>query len=132
METIFKTWRPVFNENIICSQWKLFLWLVENNFFYLSDNPGCKSSFSVKRKCIFLTNCSFRLAETNFLSSGKIVFLFIALLKLLKFGGNSSCNWQFFFHFSDIPPSESYFPSSVNVFLNNSSNLYGGDTFSVL
>ena len=38
----------------------------------------------------------------------------------------------YFSHFSDTPSSESYFPSSGNVFLNESSNPYGGDTFSVM
>ena len=37
-----------------------------------------------------------------------------------------------FSHFSDTPFSESYFPSSGNVFLNESSNPYGGDALSVL
>ena len=37
-----------------------------------------------------------------------------------------------FFLASRTPSSESYFPSSGNVFLNESSNPYGGDAFSVL
>ena len=37
-----------------------------------------------------------------------------------------------FSHFSDIPSSESFFPSSGNVFLNESSNPHGGDALSVL
>ena len=88
----------------------------------------------------FLTNSSFRLAKTEFLSSEKSIFLFRAFLKLLKFGVDNSCLWKLIFwlvelifsHFSDTPPSESYFPSSLNVFLNESSSPYGGDTFSVL
>ena len=72
--------------------------------------------------------------------NGKIIFLFRALLKLLKFRGGNSCLWKLFFwlvelifcHFSDTPSSESYFPSRGNVFLNESSNPYGGNAFSVL
>ena len=73
--------------------------------------------------------------------NGKSIFLFRALLKLLKFGGGNSCLWKpmifslvefIFFHFSDTPSSESYFPSSGDVFLNESSNLYDGDALSVL
>ena len=83
----------------------------------------------------FLTNSSFRLAKMEFLSSEKSIFLFRAFLKLLKFGGDNSCLWKLIFwlveliftHFSDTPPSESYFPSSVNVILNESSSRYGGD-----
>ena len=37
-----------------------------------------------------------------------------------------------FFYFSDTPSSESSFPSSENVFLNESSDPYGGDAFSVV
>ena len=37
-----------------------------------------------------------------------------------------------FSHFSDTPSSENYFPSSGNVFLNESSNPHGGDALSVL
>ena len=88
----------------------------------------------------FLTNSSFRLAKTEFLFSEKSIFLFRAFLKVLKFRGDNSCLWKLIFwlvelifsHFSDTSPSESYFPSSVNVFLNESSSPYGGDTFSVL
>ena len=68
-----------------------------------------------------------------------IFFLFRALLKLLKFGGGNSCLWKLIFwlvelifsHFSDTPSTESYFPSGRNVFLNESSNPYGGEAFSV-
>ena len=78
--------------------------------------------------------------ETDFLSSGKSIFLFRALLKLLKFGGDNSCLWKLIFclvvlifsHFSDTPSSESCFSSSGNVFLNKSSNPLGGDAFSAL
>ena len=38
---------------------------------------------------IFLTNSSFRLVETNFLSSRNSIVLFRALLKILKFGGSN-------------------------------------------
>ena len=34
-----------------------------------------------------------------------------------------------FSHFSDTPPNESYFPSRVKVFLNESSNPYGVNIF---
>ena len=89
---------------------------------------------------VFLRNSSFRLVETDFLSSGRSIFLFRAMLKLLKFGGGNSCLWKLIFwllelissHFLDTPSSESFFPSSGNVFLNESSNLHGGDAFSVL
>ena len=62
------------------------------------------------------------------------------MLKLLKFGGGNSCLWKLIFwllelifsHFLDTPSSESFFPSSGNVFLNESSNLYSGDAFSVM
>ena len=85
----------------------------------------------------FLTNSSFRLAKTEFLSSEKSIFLFRAFLKLLKFGVDNSCLWKLIFwlvelifsHFSDTPPSESYFPSSGKVYLNEFSNPYGGDAF---
>ena len=78
----------------------------------------------------FLRNSSFRLAKTKFLSSEKSIFLFRAFLKLLKFGVDNSCLWKLIFwlvelifsHFSDTPPSESYFPSSLNVFLNEFSS----------
>ena len=67
--------------------------------------------------------------DTNFLSSGKSIF-FKALLKLLKFGGRNSCLWKLIFllieiifsHFLDVPSSESYFLSSGNTLLNESSN----------
>ena len=72
----------------------------------------------------FLTNSLFRPVQTDFLSSGKgIFFLFKALWKLLNFGGDNSCLWKLIlwlgelicFHFSDTP-SESYFPSTGNIF----------------
>ena len=57
----------------------------------------------------------------------------------MKFGGANSCLWKLIFclvelifsYFSDSPSGESYFPSGVNVFWNESSNPYGGDAFSV-
>ena len=85
---------------------------------------------------VFLTNSSFRLVETERVFS----FLFRAFLKLLKFGGGNSCLRKLIFwlvelifsHFSDTRSTESYFPSSGNVCLNELSNPYGGDAFSVL
>ena len=91
----------------------------------------------------FLTYSSLWLVKKDFLSRRNSIFLFRVLLKLLKFGGGKSCLWKlifrlvelFFLHFSDFsitPSSESYFPSSGNVFLNESSNPYGGGVFTVL
>ena len=102
----------------------------EKQFFYLSDVPGCENCLFVKWKH-FLTKASFLLVETDFLSSGK---------SILKFGGGNSCLLKLIFwlveltfsHFTDTPSSESYFLSSGNGFLNESSNLYGGDAISVL
>ena len=87
---------------------------MKNSFFHLSDIPCCENSFSVKSKCFF--NEFFIPASGN----GKSVFLFRALLKLLKFGAGNSCSWKLIFwivelifsHSSDIPSSESYFLSS--------------------
>ena len=45
----------------------------------------------------FLTNSSFRLVETDFLSGGKTIFLFRAMLKLLKLGGGNSYMWKLIF-----------------------------------
>ena len=105
------------------------------SFFHLTDIPACENSFSVKWKRFFLTNSSFQLVETE-----RVFFLFRALLKLLKFGGGNSCLRKLIFwlvelifsHFSDTRSSESYFPCSGNVCLNEFSNPYGGDAFSVL
>ena len=99
-----------------------------------------KTVFWSSENVFFLANYSFRLVETYFLSSGKSIFLFRALLKLLKFEGGNFCLWKLIFwlvelifsHFSDTLPSESYFPFNVNSFLNEFSKLYGGCTFSVL
>ena len=107
---------------------------MDNSFFQLPDIPGCQNSFSVKWKHFF-TNSLIQLVKTE-----KVFFLFRALLKLLKFGGDNSYLWKLnfwlvkliFCHFSDPPSSESYFLFSGNVFLNESSNPYGGDVFSVL
>ena len=95
----------------------------------------CQISLAVKKffrhgETYFLTNSSFRLMHRDFLSSRKSIFLFRALLKLLKFVGGNSCLQKLilwlleltFSHFSDTLSSESYFPSSGNVFLNKSSN----------
>ena len=101
---------------------------MKNRFFLLSYIPGCENSFFVKWKHFLYE--FFNLAGDN----GKSIFLFKALLKLLKVGGGvSSCLWKLIFwlvelifcHFSDTP-------SSGSVFLNESSNPYGGDAFSVL
>ena len=101
-------------------------------------------SVSVRRnkvnKNFWTVFSSFRLVETDFLSSGKSIFLFRAFLKLLKFGDGNSCIWKLIFwlvglifsHFSDTRSSEGYFSSNVNAFLNESSNLNGGHAFSVL
>ena len=88
MKTIIKTWRPIFKEKRFCSQKKLVFWLVKNSFFDLSDIPGCENSFSVRGKRFF--NEFFIPASGN----GKSIFLFSALLKLLKFGGGESCFWK--------------------------------------
>ena len=138
METIFfdslarrnsfsVSWKRNFQRMHHSGWWKRIIWLVQT-IFYIFFQSG-----------IFLTDFSFRLAETDFLSSGKSAFLFRALLKVLKFGGTNSCLWKLicclveliFSHFSDSPSSESYFQSGANVFWNESSNPYGGDAFSV-
>ena len=90
-------------KKLLCSQQKLFFWLVKNSFFCLSDIPDCENSFSVKWKRFF-NKFFVRLVETNFLSSGKSIFLFRALLKLLKFGG-----WQFLLVKTDFLTSRTYF-----------------------
>ena len=99
-----------------------------------------KTVFWSSENVFFLANYSFRLVETYFLSSGKSIFLFRALLKLLKFEGGNFCLWKLIFWlvelifslFSDTLSSESFFPSSGKVFLNEFSNPYGGDAFSVM
>ena len=88
VEPIIKTWMPIFKEKLLCSQQKLFFWLVKNSFFHLSDISGCEQFFH-KVETYFLAKSLFRLVEKDFLSSG-------------------------------------------NVFLNESSNPYGGDVFSIL
>ena len=45
-------WRPNFKEKL-CSQQKLFFWLVKNSFFHFSNIPGRDNSLSVKWKRIF-------------------------------------------------------------------------------
>ena len=90
------------------------------SFFHLTDIPACENSFSVKWKRFI--NELFIPASGN----RKSFFLFRALLQLLKFGGGNSCFQKLTFwlvelifsHFSDTPSSESYFPSSRNVFSN--------------
>ena len=86
--------------------------------------------------------------EKDFLSSGKRIF---CLVERVSFFIQSFAEvfeiwrWQFllvetdflasrtfFPHFSDTLCSESYFLSSGNIFLNESSNPYGGGVFSVL
>ena len=81
---------------------------MKNSFFYLSDIPGSENSFSVKWKRSF--NEFFIPASRN----RKSIFLFRALVKLLKFEGGNSCFWKLIFwlvelifsHFSDTPSSE--------------------------
>ena len=73
VEPIIKTWMPIFKEKLLCSQQKLFFWLVKNSFFHLSDISGCENSFSIKWKRIFQQSLYsgqwkriFCLAETYF------------------------------------------------------------------
>ena len=87
----------------------------------------------------FLSNSWFRIVETDFLSSGKSIFLFRVLLKLeirrwqfLLVETDFLASRTFYPHFSDTLSSESYFPPSGSVFLSESSNLHGGGVFSVL
>ena len=90
-------------------------------------------------KTYFLTNSTFRLLDTDFLSSEKSFFFqsFVEAFEIRR--------WQFLLvetdflatrnylsHVSDAPSSESYFLFSGNALLNESSNPYGGDAFSVL
>ena len=79
-------WEPIFTEKLHCSQQKLFFWLVKNRFSHFSYIPVSENSFSFKQKR-FLTNSSFWLVETNFLSSRNGIVLFSrASLKNIKFG----------------------------------------------
>ena len=111
-----------------------FFWLVKNSFFHLSDIPGCEISFSVKWK-LFCNKFFIPASGNKFSLQWKEFFflLFRTLLKLLKFRGANRCLWKLIFwlvelifsHFSDTLSSESYyFPSSGNVFLNESFNTY--------
>ena len=80
------------------------------------------------------------LVETDFLSSGKSILFIrsfaeafeIRRWQIMLVETDFLANRTFFPHFSDTPSSESYFPSSENVCLNESSNPCGGAVFSVL
>ena len=87
----------------------------------------------------FLTNSSFLLLETDFLSSENSVLPYKALLEFLKFGGSNffkekpytrgnwfSGLWKFF-NFLDTPASETYFSPSGNIVLNEFFIPYGED-----
>ena len=82
----------------------------------------------------------FWLVETDFLSSGKSILFIrsfaeafeIRRWQIMLVETDFLANRTFFPHFSDTPSSESYFPSSENVCLNESSNPCGGAVFSVL
>ena len=93
----------------------------------------------------FLMNSSFRLVETNFLSSRNSIVLFRALLKVLGVATFLRetyyfCSWKLifwlvkvnFFHFLGTPASERYFLSGENVFLHKFFIPYRGGGFSVL
>ena len=75
---------------------------IEKVFFHLSDIPGSENSFS--QGIHFLTNSSFLIIRTNYLSSRNSIVLFRALLKILKFDGSSLfkrkpyfCSWKLIF-----------------------------------
>ena len=81
-----------------------------------------------------------RLVETDFLSSVKCILFIrsfaetfeIRRWQFMLVETDFLANRTFFPHFSDTPSSESYFPSSENVCLNESSSPCGGGVFSVL
>ena len=93
METIIETWRLIFSRKTSLLLAEIVFLASEKQFFPF-DRTVFPSSGNV-----FLTNSSFRLVETGFLSRRKSIFLFRGLR---------------------------------NVFLNESSNPYGGDAFFVL
>ena len=95
---------------------------------------------------VFLTNSSFRLAETNFLSSRNSIVLFRVLLKILKFGGSNlfkrnlisarenlffSQQKLIFYNFQILLLVKAIL-SSGKVFLNEFFIPYGGEGFFVL
>ena len=87
----------------------------------------------------FLTNSSFRLVETDFCLVAT-VFLYSELCWKFRNLEPYSCSWKLIFwlvevtflHLPGTPASESYFPSSGNVFLNKYFLLYSEEGFSVL
>ena len=109
METINETWRPIFKEKLsLLLVETVFLASEKQVFFHLSDIRDYEKSFFRQMEMFFLKNASFRLVQTDILSSGKSTFLFKALLKLLKFVGGNSCLWKlifwlYFSHFQILP-----------------------------
>ena len=75
-------------------EYKKILFPVDKKFVFTSWNeelaekyvPVEEETTSTGKR--FLTNLSFRLVKTNFLSSRNSIVLFRALLKILKFGGS--------------------------------------------
>ena len=108
---------------------------MKNSFFHYLDIPGLENSFSVNWKRIFNEFFIPASDKTNFLSGGKSIFLFRALLKLLKFGGVNFCLWKLIFWLAEL-----IFPicqmlllvKAIFRFLNKSSNPYGAGAFSFL
>ena len=93
---------------------------MKNGFFQLSDIPGSENSFSQGKR--FLKNSSFRLLETNFLSSRNSIALFRAL-EDFKIRSQQHflekpyfCSWKLifrvvevnYFYFSNILASERF------------------------
>ena len=123
-KTIIKTWKPIFKEKRLCSQQKLFFWLVKNSFFSIFQLILAVKTVFRSSGNVFFNRFVIPASGNGFLSSGKNIFLFRALLKLLKFGGDNSCLRKLIFwlaelifsHFSDTRSSESYFPCNVNAF----------------
>ena len=75
METINETWRPIFKEKLSLLLVETVLLASEKQFFFIYQIfVAMKRAFSVKWKCFFLKNASFRLVQTDFLSSGKSTF----------------------------------------------------------
>ena len=109
METVNETWRPNFKEKLsLLLVETVFLASEKQVFFHLSDIRDYDKSFFRQMEMFFLKNASFRLVQTDILSSGKSTFLFKALLKLLKFVGGNSCLWKlifwlYFSHFQILP-----------------------------
>ena len=80
--------KPIFTEKLHCSQQKLFFWLVKNRFFFIYQIFQRVKTVS-PRGNVFLMNFSFRLVETDSMSSRNSIIFFRALLKILKFGGSN-------------------------------------------